>query len=652
MKLSVWPSVDTHGELDSAGAEWLHTNGAGAYAMSTVALMHTRRFHGLFVAALEPPLERHVVVSHAETVLEVGRRVYRLSTHQFPDVAPTPGYRLLESFAQDPLPRWVFRIEKHRMVRRLCLARGQNMLIVSYTWYGRTPVKLTVKPLLPMRPIHDLRSEHGGFIQKVNLKPGRVTIQPVRSLPPIVFGHNGLFMGSPDWWRRFEYSEDMRREVHYQEDLWTPGTFELTLNPREPTYLTASLNDLPTRSAEELMQETESELRALDPGTDHSMAVRALTIGAEQFRATLAANPATIAGYPWLGARCRDTLVSLPGLYLATGLIEDAKKVLRQLVKQRADGLLLDFAQESFLPPAGPSIDASLWLFETADLLAKKVNPDDEFIATELYPVLVEIFSRVQRHPGHLVWVTDEGLLATGGTSEPLTWMDSKARGAAVTPRAGLAIELQALWAKACRVIAGLAASSGNVLLAQQAGDARLRAVAAFRRYFWCENTGFPYDVVDERSKVGDPAIRPNAVIALAIDPELFDGWQATAIVERAKELLLTPRGLRTLEPNHPAYVGYYEGGMEDRRAAYHQGVVWGYLVGFLARAWLRIQPNNFELQVDIRDWLLRVAENGPVLGQIAQVASGDEPHGGGGCPAQAWNAAELLRSLKEDLGL
>lgn len=652
MKLSVWPSVDTHGELESAGAEWLHTNGAGAYAMSTVALMHTRRFHGLFVAALDPPLERHVVVSHAETVLEVGRRVYRLSTHQFPDVAPTPGYRLLESFAQDPLPRWVFRIEKNRMVRRLCLARGKNMLIVSYTWYGRTPVKLTVKPLLPMRPIHDLRAEHGGFIQKVNLKPGRVTIQPVRSLPPVVFGHNGLFMGSPDWWRRFEYSEDMRREVHYQEDLWTPGTFELTLNPREPTYLTAALHDLPSKSPEELMSETESELRALDPGTEHSIAVRSLTIAAEQFRVTLAPKPATIAGYPWLGARCRDTLVSLPGLYLTTGLIEQAKSVLRQLVKQRADGLLLDYAQESFLPAAGSSVDSSLWLFETVDQLGKKLRPDDAFIADEMYPALVEIFNRMQRHPGHLAWTTDDGLLATGGILDPLTWMDSRARGTAVTPRRGLAIELQALWSKACGVMASLAARQKDDLLAERAREARAVAIASFRRFFWCESTGYPFDVVEEGTKAGDPAIRPNAVIALAVEPELFEGWQATAIVERAKEVLLTPRGLRTLDPNHPAYVGYYEGGMEDRRAAYHQGVVWGYLIGYLARAWLRLQPNNFELQVDIRDWLLRVAENGPVLGQIAQVASGDEPHGAGGCPAQAWNAAELLRSLKEDLGL
>ncbi len=238
-----------------------------------------------------------------------------------------------------------------------------------------------------MRRIPDLRAEHGGFIPKGEDPQARTRDDSTGSdrLPPIVFGHNGLFMGSPDWWRRFEYSEDMRREVHYQEDLWTPGTFELTLNPREPTYLTAALHDLPDKSAEDLMSETESELRALDPGTDHSIAVRSLTIGAEQFRVTLGPKPATIAGYPWLGARCRDTLVSLPGLYLTTGLVEQAKGVLRQLVKQRTDGLLLDYAQESFLPAAGALVSMRVCGIIRDGLTCWASLPaDDPFVTDEI----------------------------------------------------------------------------------------------------------------------------------------------------------------------------------------------------------------------------------------------------------------------------
>jgi predicted glycogen debranching enzyme len=513
-------------------------------------------------------------------------------------------------------------------------------------------VKLTVKPLLPMRAIHDLRNEHGGFIQKVNLKPGTVTIQPVRDLPPVVFGHEGLFMGSPDWWRRFEYSEDMRREVHYQEDIWTPGTFELTLNPNVPRYLTAALDTLPAQEPAELMAEAEQALLALDPGTEHSIIVRALTISAEQYRAPLVKEPAVIAGYPWLGLRHRDTLVSLPGLYLALGLFDEAKAVLRSLTKQTSDGLLLAYTKESYLPPSEVSVDASLWLFEVVGLLGEKLPPDDPFIEIELYGVLCEIFERVHRAPLDVVYLTSKGLIATNGGTEPQTWMDSRSRGTVVTPRHGAAVELQALWARACGVLEKYARRRGDEDLAVRAAHARKRVTEAFQSLFWCGETGYPYDLIDETTSVSDSSIRPNAVIALVVEPALFEQWQATAIVQRARERLLTPRGLRTLDPAHPAYVGYYEGGMEDRRAAYHQGVAWGYLTAYLARAALRLDANNFELQVDVRDWLLRVVENGPVLGQIAQVASGDEPHRAGGCPAQAWNTAELLRAFKEDLGL
>lgn len=652
MRIAVWPSVETHGELDSAESEWLHTNGAGAYAMSTLALMHTRRFHGLLVAALDPPLERHVVISHADTALEVGRRVYKLSTHQFPEVAPTPGYRLLETFAQDPLPRWVFRIGKSRLERRLCLARGKNVLVVSYTWFGRSPVRLTVKPLLPMRPIHDLRSEHGGFIQKVSLRPQQVKIQPVRELPCVTFGYQGLFMGSPDWWRRFEYPEDMRRHVHYQEDLWTPGTFELTLEPDKPAYIIAGLGELPEESAESLMAETQQALMRLDPGTEHSVAVRALSVAAEQFRAPLVSHPTVIAGYPWLGPRQRDTLLSLPGLYLVPGLLEEAKAVLRTAIRERCDQLLQSYTPESFLPAPSPSVDASLWLFEAVCLLAKELPQDDPFVLQEVYPVLVEIFERVHRSPPSLVWLTNDGLLAIRNAEEPLTWMDSRSKGAVVTPRQGLAVEFQALWCKACSILQEYAEKAEDSALAQRALAARERAREAFRTRFWCQEVGYPYDVIDDVTGDADAAIRPNAVIALAVEPELFENWQADAILERAREKLLTSRGLRTLDPDHPAYVGYYEGGMEERRAAYHQGVVWGYLIGFLARAALQRSPDDFELQVDVRDWVLRVVENGTVLGQVAQVASGDEPHHAGGCPAQAWNVAEALRTLQQDLGL
>src|SRR5690606_560461 len=221
-----------------------------------------------------------------------------------------------------------------------------------------------------------------------------------------------------------------------------------------------------------------------------------------------------------------------------------------------------------------PSVDASLWLFEAVCLLAKELPQDDPFVLQEVYPVLVEIFERVHRSPPSLVWLTNDGLLAIRNAEEPLTWMDSRSKGAVVTPRQGLAVEFQALWSKACWVLQQYAVKLGDAAVAERALSARERVRGAFKTRFWCHDVGYPYDVIDDITGEADTAIRPNAVIALAVEPDLFESWQADAIVHRARERLLTPRGLRTLDPEHLSYVGYYEGGMEERRAAYHQGVV------------------------------------------------------------------------------
>ncbi|HEX2732834.1 MAG TPA: amylo-alpha-1,6-glucosidase [Polyangiaceae bacterium] len=648
----VWPSVETRGELELAEAEWLHTNGAGAYAMSTLAVMHTRRFHGLFVAALNPPLDRYVVVSHGETTVDVGKRIYRLSTHQFPDIAPTPGYRLLESFAQDPLPRWTYRLGKHRLERRLALARGRNALVMEYTWYGKSTVTLNLRPLMPMRPIHSLRSEQAGVAQKASMRKGEVYVQPVPSLPKVIFGYPGTFVGSPDWWRRFEYAEDRRRAVHYQEDMWTPGIFELQLEPGVPNYLSVSLGESLGEEPAAVLEATAKALSALDPGPERPIAVRALSVAAEQFRVPLCARPSVLAGYPWLGVRSRDALVSLPGLYLTKNLNEEAKGVLRTLFRHRVDDFLASHIEEADTPVPEACVDASLWAFDAVRLLHAKLELNDPFMAEEALPVLEQLFTRFTQQTQRLAWVSDEGLLVTRSEREPLTWMDSRSRGELVTPRRGFAVELQALWSRACDTLALLARTHGNPLLEAQATAARERVRAAFLRHFWCAETRYPYDCIDDLDGTKDDALRPNAVLALALDPDLFEGWQAYNIVIKSRDRLLTSRGLRTLDPADTHYAGYYEGGMEERRAAYHQGAVWGYLLGAWARAAVRCAPTDFDLQMEVRDRVQRAMENGRVIGQVAQVASGDDPQEAGGCPAQAWSVAELLRTLEEELGL
>jgi predicted glycogen debranching enzyme len=649
--------VETFGELEPAvGSEWLHTNGAGAYAMSTVALMHTRRTHGVLVAALDPPLGRHVMLSHGEMVLVSAGRTFRLSTHQFPSIAPTPGYRTLRRFYQDPLPRWVYDLGGARFERRIGLVRGKNVVVLSYVWHGDEPATLSIRPLMPFRPIHQLMREHGAMVQRVSLRQGEVEVQPMAHLPPMIFRHSGVFVGSPDWWRRFEYTTDREEGIDFVEDMWTPGTFDVELVPGEPAYLVAGVGAVPDESPEDLLRETERHELAQDPGPSRPRTVRALAVAAEQFCVTACSRPSIIAGYPHLDVITRDALVALPGLLLARRRFEEARAVLDLLVSLQRQGVLPFRLPSTEAGPLPSSPDATLWLFEATRELVANVGSDDAFVRRRLYPALCRAFARLRRGQRIGVWMTPEGLLANWLDGAPLTWMDARVGDRVVTPRRGLAVELQALWSRAAETLAGLASDYGHESMAFVARQTATRARAAFRERFWCNETEYPFDCISETRDTADAwadaAIRPNALIALAVDPELFDGWQSAAIVGRARDDLLTPRGVRSLAPHEPGYRGHYEGGEGERGSSYHQGTAWTHLLGCYVRAALRLSPSDPDLRQELRACIEGALDDGPVLGQVPQLADGEPPFRHRGATAQAWSVAELLRALVVDLGL
>jgi len=649
-----WPVVAIDGELDRAEREFLHTNGAGAYSMSTLALMHTRRHHALLVAALEPPLGRHVILSHAETTVTVAEKAYKLSTHQFPNVAPTLGYRNLRTFAQDPLPRWSYRLGKWTFERTLALARGKNCVVIRYQWSGKSPARMSLMPLMPLRPVEHLMQEHGGMKQKVTLRSGAVEIQPVPQLPPIVFAHRGVFMGSPDWWRRFEYSEDLRRYSDFQEDMWTPGTFQFQLEPGGSIYLTVAVGELPAASPADLMEEAREALLTADPGHNVHPTVRTLSVAVSAFANDACERPAIVAGYPWLGAPLRDWLISLPAVHIARGRVAEGSASLAFAARSMRAGLLSFELAEGTSRPRVACVDATLWLFEAARALADVSGLDDLVVKHTIYPRLVRAFVRLRgRRLRKKAWTTDDGLLASVG-SEPATWMDARAAGQPVTPRSGLAVEHQALWYCACRTLAAWAGYYGHRRVAAAAEQARARVAEALQR-FWCTETDYPFDClsVDRGSadSWADPSVRSNALVALALAPELFEPWQVDAIIARVNAELLTQRGVRSLALFDRNFHGHYEGTADERERALHQGSAWPFLLYFYTRAVLYRNPDDTDVRDRLRELIEDAARGGSVLGHVMQLADGDEPQRWRGCPAQAWSTGLLLLSLRMLLG-
>ncbi len=652
-----WPQVHVGGDLERAEAEWLSTNNIGAYAMSTVALMHTRRQHGLLVSHLAEDFRRHVVLSHLEMSLEVGGRTHKLSTHQFPNMAPTLGYRALETFTLDPLPRWVYRFPSGTIERTLCLVPDRQAVVIAMTWSGRETARLSLRPLMPMRPAHELSCEHGGMLQKVTLRAGEVEVQPLAHLPPVLFRHRGVFMGFPDWWRKFEYLDDRGRFPDFQEDMWSPGLFEMTMVPRQTNYLLVSVGAPPEHSPAELVMDAAQRRLRADPAfsggeawaepTPAAAFARSLAIAAEGF--VFGNGTAVIAGYPWLDVWSRDTLLATAGIFLARKQSDRARSSIRHLLRNMKDGFLVSRTSvaEAELRPC---LESSLWLFSVGERVVRSNDSDTEFFQ-EWFSGITAIFRRIINSNREIAWLTPDGLLANGA-SFPLTWMDAEIDGTVATPRRGLAVELQALWVRACDVIKRHAEEHGDLDLAEEAQSRAVQAVQAFQQTFWCHETSHPFDCVSEErgsaSAWADPSVRPNALMALAIVPELFDDVQAREIVARAEELLLTDFGLRTLEPAHPSYTGRAGETFEERQACSHQGPVWTHLLLFYVRAKLGVDPLSRDA---LTERVLRAAQSGRALSYNGQSVDGDPPHRSLGIPAYAMSTAMLLEALVFDLG-
>jgi glycogen debranching enzyme len=306
------------------------------------------------------------------------------------------------------------------------------------------------------------------------------------------------------------------------------------------------------------------------------------------------------------------------------------------------------------VPRSKPLPDGTLWLFELGRELEQRFGPEHPALRDKLYPALVRAFLRLRSRKRRWVWLSSDGLLVNGAPSVALTWMDAHVGPALVTPRAGVAIEQQALFVQGAATLSRLARAYGHTRLSEIAARQAEISAAAFSARFWCDETDYPYDCLSEARDIADAwfdsSIRPNALIALAVAPQLFQHWQAAAIIERVRSELLTPRGIRSLSPSDAKYIGQFAGSPEEREVSYHRGTAWTHVLGFYARAAIRLAPDDMDVHYDLRGLLEQAVDDGVLFGQVAQLADGDPPHRPRGCPAQATSVAELLRALVVDL--
>jgi predicted glycogen debranching enzyme len=618
--------------------EWLETDGLGGYASSTIWGLNTRRYHGLLVAALQPPAGRAVLLSKLEATVLVNGHSFELATNQYPGLLHPTGYVNLQEFRLDPFPISTWEVDGIVLEQSLFLVQGESTLAVRYRLLQGDAATLQIRPLLAFRDYHSLAHQNGSWNPDVQSAPQQVSVRPYGSMPPLHFLHSTAeIQAAGDWYRNFEYVREQERGLDFQEDLYQPFDLQFAVTREQPADLIVSLNDGRSVSDYEPLRDAECKRRA-------QFASR-VAHAASQFVVPRQNTRTVIAGYHWFTDWGRDTMISLPGLTLATGKLDTARAILQTFAGHVSEGMLPNRFPDAGEAPEYNTVDATLWFFEAVRAFAA-ASGDWSFVRSQFYPVLCDIIAWHVRGTRYGIRADSDGMLGCGAPGVQLTWMDAKVGDWVVTPREGKPVEIQALWFNAVSIALALAQRFHDTHAAEAFQAIQHRIQQNFLPLFWNEQAQCLFDVVNGSDK--DASIRPNQLFAMSLTYPLIVGDQAAQVLDRVTRELLTPYGLRTLTPADPAYQGHYGGDQRSRDPAYHQGTVWPWLIGPYIDAYLRVHGGTVEAKQHCRGLLepLLASLDEAGLGQVSEIYDGDAPHHPQGCIAQAWSVAELLRAF------
>jgi predicted glycogen debranching enzyme len=660
---------------DAAQHEWLVTNGLGGYASATINGLHTRKYHGLLVAALKPPGDRTVCLAKLDEDVIVGDRILRLGVNEFHNYLFPDGHLYLKEFSLNPLPHFTYVADSVTIKKTEALAYGKNLAVILYNVQNHGPVdaKVRVYPLVTCRHFHTvinhLENPPTFSIAQDNLDVKLNYVAPQAEI--ILRSTAGQFVNHPAWVEALHYREEDARGESDTDDCYQPGYYELTLAAGdEMNFGIAAAASTISQEAADLMklagytyadfeQVVKVRLDFYSQFLDHFYELYPQIPVSDWLNWILMASDSfivndkdekrsVIAGYFWFEPWGRDTFISLPGLMLVTHRFQDARYVLLNFSQYCRRGLIPNIILDKSGRPLYNTVDGTLW-YINAVLQYLKYTGDLEFVQTYLWNTLKTIIAYHEAGTDYDIKMDSDGLLSHGSR---LTWMDACIQGEAVTPRDGKAVEIQALWYNALQIMGLLACKFGEPALAQKYASMAEKAKASFRSKFWDKERNCLFDVIKE--PMIDLSLRPNQIIAVSLDYTMLDEAQNKAIVDLVQREFLTTRGLRTLSRSDPRYKHIYTGIMSMRDQAYHNGAVWPWLFGPFIRAYFKAndhtETNTAFISKNVIQPLFeqQLLEGG--LGTVNEIFDGDPPHAPRGCIAQAWSVAEPLRAYVEDV--
>lgn len=629
--------------------EWLTANGIGGYASSTLPGLNTRKYHGLLVAAMAPPVRRMVILSRVEESLWCGGKRYALDCNEYPGVIYPQGFRHLREFHAGGRPRWVYEIDGCVIEKELRLVRGANTVVVTYTLVSGGAVDLQLRPLFAMRGIHDLSYQFNGRLATEDRGPNHHRVAPTNKTPEVFFAHDGEFTAAPNWYINQIYRREQQRGYSGLEDLWTPGPVRYRLAAESARcHLACSTDPIELGS----LLEEDVEAPRIDTGDS---ATRVLRAAADAFvvssRVPGERWTECIAGYPWFGPASREALIGFTGLMLVPGRFEEAKSFLLSLAGKMRGGVMPSAFPENGAEAVYDGADISLWYAAaTWDYLR---YTGDEATGRRLLEVILKVIDAYRAGTSLGIGVDGDGLLFSGAPGTATSWMDATVCGGAVTPRAGMPVELNALWYNAIRVAAELCGRFDRPDRAKSLSALAGSVARAFNARFWNADLNCCYDVIGEGAS--DASVRPNQLLAVSLAFPVLGIDRHDAVLGQVREKLLTPFGVRTLAPDAPAYQGRYAGDVPVRDRALHNGSAFPWLMGPYVNGLLKVRGHNDVTRAMAHELLRPCIEyaQGAGMGQLPELFDGDAPHAAGGAPASAASVGEVLRCYFEDvLGL
>jgi predicted glycogen debranching enzyme len=640
--------------------EWLVTNGIGGFASGTVAGSASRRYHGLLVAALNPPAGRTLLVGGLDELADIDGQTYPLAVHRWASGAIAPqGYRAILKFQLDgKIPVWTYQLGNALIEKRIWMRYGENTTFIQYTaLQASTAIALDLKALINYRDFHSA-THAGDWRMRIGPVENGICVKAFDGAAPFyIRSTEARCEPQHIWYRDFFFARESERGLDDREDQLYAALFRTRLEKGQTVTMVLSTekdadHDNKTAIKDEGKRQRgiltlAKDLTAAASGQATPSWLSQLVLAADQFLVQRSlpgqtSGKTVIAGYHWFCDWGRDTMIAIPGLALSTGRRDVARQILLAFSQYVDGGMLPNNFPDSGAAPEYNTIDATLWYFEAVRQYF--AVSQDSGTLKKLFPILAKIVTTHLKGTRYNIHADPaDGLLYGGGPAVQLTWMDAKIGDWVVTPRTGKPVEINALWINALESMSQFAKTldSSADVYEQLAAKAK----SNFAK-FWNPQRNCCFDVIDAPGIGSDPALRPNQIFAVSLNVSPLSFEQQQAVVDSCASQLLTPFGLRTLAPGEPGYRGVYSGGPRERDATYHQGLVWGWLLGPFALAHYRVYQDRAAALAFLEPLARSIDSYG--LGTLAEIFDGDSPHRPQGCIAQAWTVGEVLRAWKE----